>query len=75
MAKKPAASTPAKAHEAGQQPAAQVVAPLTTGQGEFLLYQTEDAQTRVQVRFEAGDVWLTQQQLADLPESLDDDQD
>ncbi|MBQ1784854.1 MAG: virulence RhuM family protein [Gammaproteobacteria bacterium] len=46
-----------------------MAAPLTTGQGEFLLYQTEDAQTRVQVRLEAGDVWLTQQQLADLYQS------
>jgi hypothetical protein len=41
---------------------------MTVG-GEFLLYQTEDAQTRVQVRFEAGSVWLTQQQLADLYQS------
>ena len=35
-------------------------------QGEFLLYQTEDAQTRVQLRLEGGSVWLTQRQLADL---------
>ncbi len=69
MAKKPTPFTPAKADETGQQPAAQMAAPLTTGQGEFLLYQTEDAQTRVQVRLEAGDVWLTQQQLADLYQS------
>lgn len=34
--------------------------------GEFLLYQTEDAQTRIQVRFSEGGLWLTQQQLADL---------
>ncbi|WP_434515616.1 virulence RhuM family protein [Dechloromonas sp. ARDL1] len=40
-----------------------------TGGGEFLLYQTEDAQTRVQVRFAEGGVWLTQQQLADLYQS------
>lgn len=69
MAKKPTPFTPAKVDETGQQPAAQMAAPLTTGQGEFLLYQTEDAQTRVQVRLEAGDVWLTQQQLADLYQS------
>jgi hypothetical protein len=37
--------------------------------GEFLLYQTEDAQTRVQVRCAEGGVWLTQQQLADLYQS------
>lgn len=38
----------------------------TVGQGEFLLYQTEDAQTRVQVRFQDNGIWLTQAQLADL---------
>jgi len=54
---------------AAQQIARQRAVRPTTGQGEFLLYQTEDAQTRVQVRFEAGDVWLTQQQLADLYQS------
>lgn len=37
--------------------------------GEFLLYQTEDAQTRIQVRFSEGGLWLTQQQLADLYQS------
>jgi hypothetical protein len=38
-------------------------------QGEFLLYQTEDAQTRVQVRFQDDGIWLTQQQLAELYQS------
>jgi hypothetical protein len=38
-------------------------------QGKFLLYQTEDTQTRIQVRFQEGGVWLTQQQLADLYQS------
>lgn len=66
MAKK---FTTSKGGEIVQQPAALMAAPLTARQGEFLLYQTEDAQTRVQVRFEAGDVWLTQQQLADLYQS------
>jgi hypothetical protein len=33
---------------------------------EFLLYQTEDGQTRVQVRFLDETVWLTQKQLAEL---------
>ena len=37
--------------------------------GEFLLYQTEDAQTLIQVRFHEGGLWLTQQQLADLFQS------
>jgi hypothetical protein len=34
--------------------------------GEFLLYQTEDAQTRIQVRLIDGALWLTQKQLSDL---------
>lgn len=34
--------------------------------GEFLLYQTEDAQARVQVRLTDGTLWLTQKQLSDL---------
>ena len=34
--------------------------------GEFLLYQTEDAQTRVQLRISEGTVWMTQKQLAEL---------
>lgn len=35
-------------------------------QGEFLLYQTEDAQTRVQIRLTDGTLWLTQKQLSEL---------
>ncbi len=35
-------------------------------QGEFLLYQTEDGQTRVEVRFDGEAVWLTQAGLAEL---------
>jgi hypothetical protein len=34
--------------------------------GEFLFYQTEDGQVRLQVRIEAETVWLTQKQMADL---------
>jgi len=34
--------------------------------GEFLLYQTEDAQTRIQVRLIDGSLWMTQQQMAEL---------
>jgi hypothetical protein len=37
--------------------------------GEFLLYQTEDARTLIQVRFQEGGLWLTQLQLADLFQS------
>jgi hypothetical protein len=33
---------------------------------EVILYQTEDNQTRVEVRFEGETVWLTQRQLAEL---------
>jgi len=45
------------------------VTAVRQGQGEFLLYQTEDAQTRIQVRLQDGGLWLTQQQLADLYQS------
>lgn len=65
MAKKLIAPTSAKVGELGQQPAAPSAC-SPTGQGEFLLYQTEDAQTRVQVRFEDNGIWLTQAQLAEL---------
>lgn len=34
--------------------------------GEFLLYQTEDAQSRIQVRLIDGTLWLTQKQLSEL---------
>jgi hypothetical protein len=33
---------------------------------EIILYQTEDQQTRVQVRFEGETAWLTQAQMAEL---------
>lgn len=36
--------------------------------GEFLLFQTENAQTRVQVRLIDGVLWLTQRQMAELYE-------
>ncbi len=65
MAKKSIVITSAKAGEIEQQSAAQMIG-ASTGQGEFLLYQTEDAQTRVELRLEGESVWLTQKQLADL---------
>ncbi len=34
--------------------------------GEFLIYQTEDGQTRVRVRVEYETVWLTQKQMTEL---------
>jgi len=61
MVKQSMTATPVKAGEFAQQPASQIA-----GQGEFLLYQTEDAQTRVQVRFQDKGIWLTQAQLAEL---------
>jgi hypothetical protein len=61
MAMKSTASEPFPVGGVAQPSAAQV-----TGQGEFLLYQTEDAQTRVQVRFQDSGIWLTQAQLAEL---------
>lgn len=33
---------------------------------EFILYQTEDGRTRLEVRFEAETAWLTQAQMAEL---------
>lgn len=33
---------------------------------ELILYRTEDAKTRIQVRLQGGSVWLTQAQLAEL---------
>jgi len=39
------------------------------GGSELLLYRTEDARTRVEVRLQDGSVWLTQAQMADLFQS------
>jgi len=35
-------------------------------EGEFLLYQTEDGQTRIECRFAAESIWLSQALMADL---------
>lgn len=43
-------------------------APAPNAAGEFLLFQTENAQTRVQVRLMDGVLWLTQRQMAELYE-------
>lgn len=61
MAKKSTDAPSPKADGIARQPAAPVA-----GQGEFLLYQMEDAQTRIQLRLEGETVWMTQRQLADL---------
>lgn len=42
--------------------------PQLPATGEFLLFQTADAQTRVQVRLTDGVLWLTQRQMAELYE-------
>lgn len=39
---------------------------LTRSRAEFLLYQTTDGQTRVEVRFEGDTAWLSLGQLAEL---------
>lgn len=39
---------------------------MNESQGEFLLYQTEDAQTHIRVRFEEKGLWLSQLQMAEL---------
>ena len=33
---------------------------------KFIIYQTEDGQTQIDVRLESETVWLTQQQIAEL---------
>ena len=61
MSRKPDAKRASTApREAGE------VAQQTVGQSEFLLYQTEDAQTRIHLRLQEDTVWMTQKQLAEL---------
>lgn len=40
--------------------------PQGPGAGEFLLYQTEDGQSRIQCRLEQDTLWLSQAQMAEL---------
>ena len=40
--------------------------PASDDGGEFLLYQTNDGTTRIEVRMAADTVWLTQKDMADL---------
>jgi len=40
--------------------------PAPGDSGEFILYQTEDGQTRIEVRMEHETVWLTQREMAEL---------
>ncbi len=39
---------------------------VSAGQGEILLYQTEDGRTRVECRFQDETIWLSQALLAEL---------
>ena len=39
---------------------------LPEQRSEIILYQTEDGQSRIQVRLESGTVWLTQVLMAEL---------
>jgi len=39
------------------------------GKGQFLVYETEDGQVKIDVRLEDETVWLTQQLMADLFQS------
>ncbi len=41
------------------------LAPREAG-GEFLLYQTQDGQVKLEVRLQNETVWLTQQMIAEL---------
>ena len=42
---------------------------LEENQGNIVIYQTEDGETKIDVRFVDETVWLTQQQMADLFQS------
>ena len=42
---------------------------LEENQGDIVIYQTEDGDTKIDVRFVDETVWLTQQQMADLFQS------
>ena len=39
---------------------------LISATGDFLLYQTEDGSTRIEVRMQDETVWLSQKQMAEL---------
>jgi hypothetical protein len=41
----------------------------TSGEGQFLVYETEDGQVKIDVRLEDETVWLTQQIMVELFQS------
>lgn len=45
------------------------VAPATSPGGHIVVYETEDGETRIDVRFDRETVWLTQGQMAELFET------
>ena len=46
--------------------AAVVAKNATTGEGEFVLYTTQDGLTRVEMRADGGSLWLSQAEVATL---------
>ena len=42
---------------------------IENGQGEVVIYQTDDGETKIDVRFVDETVWLTQAQLVELFQS------
>ncbi|MDR0477626.1 MAG: virulence RhuM family protein [Desulfobulbaceae bacterium] len=42
---------------------------MNQGNSEIIIYQTEDGRTRIQCRFDAETIWLTQAQIAELFET------
>ncbi len=38
--------------------------------GDIIIYQTEDGQTKIDVKFEDENVWLTQSMLAELFDTI-----
>lgn len=39
---------------------------MTKGNGELILYRTEDGRAEIQLRASEGTIWLTQAQMAEL---------
>lgn len=39
---------------------------LTAAQGQFILFQSDEGHTKVECRFEEGNLWLTQQMMSEL---------
>ncbi len=59
------------AHRAATDPMSAVAPPTSPG-GHIVVYETEDGEARVDVRFDRDTAWLTQRQMADLFETSTD---